>query len=168
MQNQTQSPKVQVQLGGKFRGACVAFDHGEPSVSGLAVCRPTSHRWWWGREDEGWGKAAFICVYSAAGGNVSEGCKQLIWLQLLLACSSAQVLAITSREQRVHSWLSLGHLVLAKEMFPGGHRMERFTKETLWNSRKDAWACDVLGVQEDHRPASLWDVSLVPAPLSAW
>ena len=65
------------------------------------------------------------------GGMCPRAVTQLIWLQLLLARSSAQLLAITGREQRVHSWLSLGHLVLAKEMFPGGHRMERFTKETL-------------------------------------
>jgi len=56
---------------------------------------------------------------------------QLTWLQLPLACSSAQVLAITGREQRVYSWLSLGDLVLAKETFPNGHGMERFTKKIL-------------------------------------
>ena len=83
------------------------------------------------REDEGWEKAAFVCAYSAAGGMCPRAVIQLTWFQLLLACSSAQVLAITGREQRVYSWLSLGHLVLAKEMLPDSHGMERFTKETL-------------------------------------
>lgn len=65
------------------------------------------------------------------GGMCPRAVIQFTWLQLPLVCSSAQVLAITGREQRVYSWLSLGDLDLAKEMFPNGHGMERFTKKIL-------------------------------------
>lgn len=83
-----------------------------------------------GREDEGWEKAALFVLILQLGGMCPRAVIQLTWFQLLLACSSAQVLALTGREQRVYSWLSLGH-VLAKEMPRLSHGMERFTKETL-------------------------------------
>lgn len=89
---------------------------------------------------------------------------QFRWLQLLLACSPAQVLV--QRTVCVHvamaiSWPSL----LAGEVSPEACRTERLTQDTLLISCKDACGYNPLRAQDDPRSTSLQSFFLVPAPV---
>lgn len=68
-------------------------------------------------------KAALIRGHPSAGRVWLRVVMRFRWPRLLLAFSSAQMLAVTSAEQRVHTRLSLGHL-LAGGMVPRAYGKE--------------------------------------------
>lgn len=102
---------------------------------------------------------------------VSEGCNAVFMAPAAVGMQLCPGAGICRDLICVHvdlSWTSLGHLVLAGEMLPEGHRMERLTKETLLSSCKDAQGCDPFRVQDDPRSRSLWNVCFVPTLMSSW